>query len=138
MFAHGVCVFIDLSVTLPLNVIRTKCGLQCSKVYIDSWEYLYIIYNMKRPMRQSDGLYHIHGKTFKMLIGSRQQVWNKTAFKTEGLLTRDQLIMNKWGRIVSKKKHATAKKEKRLQKYGFFTRKGKFGFVKKTRKNIQH
>jgi len=69
---------------------------------------------MKRPMRQSDGLYHIHGKTFKMLIGSRQQVWNKTAFKTEGLLTRDQLIMNKWGRIVSKKKHATAKKEKRL------------------------
>jgi len=90
---------------------------------------------MKRPMRQSDGLYHIHGKTFKMLIGSRQQVWNKTAFKTEGLLTRDQLIMNKWGRIVSKKKHATAKKEKRLQKYGFFTRKGKFGFVKKTVKN---
>jgi hypothetical protein len=43
--------------------------------------------------------------------------------------------MNKWGRIVSKKKHATAKKEKRLQKYGYFARKGKFGFVKKTAKN---
>ena len=37
--------------------------------------------------------------------------------------------MNKWGRIVSKKKHATAKKEKRLQKYGYFAQKGKFGYV---------
>jgi hypothetical protein len=44
--------------------------------------------------------------------------------------------MNKWGRIVSEKKHKTAKKEKRLQKYGFFAEKGKFGFVKKnTRKS---
>jgi hypothetical protein len=90
---------------------------------------------MKRPSRHSDGLYHISGKSFKILIGSRQQVWNGTAYKTEGLLTRSDLVMNKWGRIVSKKKHATAKKEKRLQKYGYFARKGKFGFVKKTAKN---
>ena len=35
------CVLIDLSVTLPLNTIRTLCGLQCSKVYIkdaDEWK----------------------------------------------------------------------------------------------------
>jgi len=45
-------------------------------------------------------------------------------------------MMNKWGRIVSAKKHYTAKKEKRLQKHGFFAKKGKFGYVKKsTRKN---
>ena len=45
--------------------------------------------------------------------------------------------MNKWGRIVSSKKHKTAKKEKRLQKYGYFAEKGKFGYVKKngTKKN---
>jgi hypothetical protein len=30
---HTVCVLIDLSVTLPLNNIRTKCGLQWSRVY---------------------------------------------------------------------------------------------------------
>jgi hypothetical protein len=42
--------------------------------------------------------------------------------------------MNKWGRIVSAKKHATAKKEKRLEKHGFFAQKGKFGYVKKTAK----
>ncbi len=86
---------------------------------------------MKRPERQSDGTYHIKGKTYKNLIGSRQQVWNGTTYKTEGQLNKDDLIMNKWGRIVSKVKHNTAKKEKRLQKYGYFTEKGKFGFVKR-------
>jgi hypothetical protein len=38
--------------------------------------------------------------------------------------------MNKHGRIVSVKKHATAKREKRLEKAGYFTRKGKFGSVR--------
>jgi hypothetical protein len=38
--------------------------------------------------------------------------------------------MNKWGRIVSEKKHKTAKKEMRLLKHGYGTQKGKFGFVK--------
>ena len=40
--------------------------------------------------------------------------------------------MNKNGRIVSKKKHVTAKKEKRLEQHGYFAKKGKFGAVKKT------
>ena len=39
--------------------------------------------------------------------------------------------MNKHGRIVSTKKSATAKKDKRLEKAGYFTKKGKFGFVKR-------
>jgi hypothetical protein len=87
---------------------------------------------MKRPMRQEDGHYHIDGKTYKTLIGSRQQVWRGTCYKTAGELVKDDLMMNKWGRIVSKKKHATAKKEKRLQKHGFFAKKGKFGFVRRS------
>ena len=87
---------------------------------------------MKRPSRQSDGLYHVNGKTYKMLMGSRQQVFNGTCYKTSGDLMKNDLMMNKWGRIVSKKKHATAKKEKRLQKHGFFAKKGKFGFVRKS------
>jgi len=87
---------------------------------------------MKRPTRSNDGKFHIHGKTFKELVGSRQQVWNKTAYKTPGGLTHSHLVMNKWGRIVSKKKFLTAKKEKRLEKAGFFAKKGKFGYVKKS------
>ena len=63
-------------------------------------------------------------------IGSRAQVWHGTAKKTSGGLTKSALMMNKHGRIVSKRKHMTAKKEKRLVKAGFLTKKGHFGFVK--------
>jgi hypothetical protein len=72
----------------------------------------------------------MNGKKFKELFGSRQQVMNGTAYKTAGELTKSHLMMNKWGRIVSRKKHATAKKEKRLLKHGFTAKKGKFGYVK--------
>jgi len=89
---------------------------------------------MKRPVRQEDGLYHIKGQTYKAVRGSRQQVWNKTAFKTPGGLVRKELTMSH-GRIVSLKKHKTAKKERRLEKYGYFAEKGKFGYVKKNVKS---
>ena len=92
----------------------------------------------KRPHRSADGAYHINGKKFKELFGSRQQVMNGTSYKTAGELTKSHLMMNKWGRIVSRKKHATAKKEKRLVKHGYTAKKGKFGYVKigkKSRKN---
>lgn len=84
---------------------------------------------MKRPMRQDDGYYHINGKTYKQLIGSRKQVWTNGAYKTEGNLTRKNLMMNRWGRIVSSIKHKTAKAEMRLRKYGYTAKKGKFGVV---------
>jgi len=91
---------------------------------------------MKRPSRGDNGMYNVSGKSFKELIGSRQQVWHGTAYKTPGGLIKSQLLMNKHGRIVSAAKHKTAKKEKRLEKYGYFAKKGKFGYVKKTtRKN---
>jgi hypothetical protein len=89
---------------------------------------------MKRPVRGSDGKYHMHGKSYKELFGSRTQVHNGTAYKTPGGLTKSDLIMNKWGRIVSAKKHRTAKKEKRLEKAGYFAKKGKFGYVQRNRK----
>ena len=67
-------------------------------------------------------------------IGSRRQVWNGTAKKTSGGLTKTDLMMSH-GHIVSKAKHITAKKEMRLLKYGYGTQKGKFGFVKVGTKN---
>jgi hypothetical protein len=39
-------------------------------------------------------------------------------------------MQNKSGRIVSKAKHNSAKREKRLVKAGYLTKKGQFGFVK--------
>tara|TARA_Y100000992_G_scaffold300804_1_gene270220 strand:- start:822 stop:1142 length:321 start_codon:yes stop_codon:yes gene_type:complete len=85
---------------------------------------------MKRPTKNSDGKYHIHGKKFEVLTGSRAQVWHGTAYKTTGGLKKPNLLQNKYGRIVSSKKHATAKKEKRLVKAGYIAKKGKFGAVK--------
>lgn len=96
---------------------------------------------MKRPVRGSDGMYTIKSKKYGELFGSRRQVWNGTAYKTSGNLTKSDFIMNDQSRIVSKKKHVTAKKEKRLEKYGYFAEKGQFGYVKRTprksRKNMK-
>ena len=63
-------------------------------------------------------------------VGSRIQVLRGNARKTSGGLTKADLMMNKNGRVVSRTKHNSAKKEMRLLKYGYATKKGKFGFVK--------
>jgi len=94
---------------------------------------------MKRPQRNADGYYYIRNKKYKELFGSREQVMNGTAYKTEGGLIITDLYMNKkTGRIVSAKKHKTAKQEMRLEKYGYGAKPGQFGYVRispKTRKN---
>lgn len=69
-----------------------------------------------------------------LTFGSRAEVWHGNAKKTTGGLTKKDLLKNKHGELVSKKKHLTAKKEKRLEKAGYFTEKGKFGFVKRDKK----
>ena len=87
-------------------------------------------------MMGNDGKYLVggrkgkKGRKFAMLIGSRAQVMHGTAYKTPGGLKKSDLLKNKHDRIVSAKKHATAKKEKRLVKAGYLTKKGKFGAVK--------
>ncbi len=81
-------------------------------------------------MKAADGTYHIHGHKYKCLCGSRAEVWHGTAYETAGGLNKTHLLMNKHGRIVSKRKHTTAKHEKRLVKAGYLTKKGTFGFVK--------
>jgi len=94
----------------------------------------------RKHKRHSDGKYHINGKKFQDLIGSRAQVMHNTAFKTsagrtksEGgdALTRANLKFNKNGRIVSVAK--SAKKGKllaQLRKAGYTYKKGHFGAVK--------
>ena len=96
---------------------------------------------MTRYNKTPGGKYVIKGQKYEMLCGSRAQVHHGTAYKTSGGLTKADLVQNKNGRIVSKAKQLTAKKEKRLVKAGYGTKKGKFGFVmlhgksRKTRKS---
>ena len=61
------------------------------------------------------------------VVGSRAQVMNGSALKTPGNLRKKDLKYNKQGRIVSKKRSARAKKENRLVKSGYVTKKGVFG-----------
>jgi hypothetical protein len=77
-----------------------------------------------------------------VIIDSRAKVFHGTADRTTGGLEKKDLMKNKHGRIVSVKKHKSAKRNNRLKKAGFFTKKGVFGSFKKdvkakskTRKN---
>jgi hypothetical protein len=90
---------------------------------------------MTRFTKTANGKYSIQGKVYELLSGTRAQVWHGTAYKTSGGLTKKNLFQNKNGRIVSKTKHASSKKEMRLLKFGYGTKKGKFGFVKVTGKS---
>lgn len=76
---------------------------------------------------RKNGKVYVNGKTYDKLEGTRAMVWHKTAYKTSGDLRRDDLLQNKHGRIVSKKLHNRAKREKRLEKAGYKTKKGHFG-----------
>ena len=93
----------------------------------------------RKSKRSANGKYHMNGRNFDMLVGSRAQVMNGTAYKTTygavkpkgDALTKSNLKYNKHGRIVSKTK--SAKKDKllaQLRRAGYTTKKGKFGAVK--------
>jgi hypothetical protein len=87
---------------------------------------------MKKHMKGSDRKYHINGMVFEILIGSRAQVHHGTAYKTTGGLKKKDLKKNKHGKIVSRAKSAKgAQMLKRLTNKGYFTKKGKFGFVRR-------
>ena len=66
-------------------------------------------------------------------IGSKAQVFHGNAKRTSGNLEKKNLMKNKHGRIVSKKKHNLGKTKglKALKKAGWFTRKGEFGAFQK-------
>lgn len=66
--------------------------------------------------RTNDGKIMVNGKKYEVLVGSRRQVWNGTAYKTghgKKGLTRAHLVMSR-GRIVSKKARASALKNGNL------------------------
>jgi hypothetical protein len=65
-------------------------------------------------------------------VGSHVQVWHGTADHTSGGLKKKDLMKNKHGRIISKKKHALGKKAlKNLVKAGFKAKKGTFKLFRK-------
>ena len=87
---------------------------------------------MRRICKRAEGGgYIIKGTHYEKCVGSRAEVAHGTAYKTSGGLVKSNLKKNKHGSWVSLKLSKRAKKERRLEKAGYFTQKGKFGFVKR-------
>ena len=65
-----------------------------------------------------DKLYHIDGKTYKILTGTREEVYNSIAYRTTGLLIKSDLIIGgkNNNKIVSINKHIASKIDNRLNK----------------------
>lgn len=71
------------------------------------------------------------------LVGSRAEVFHGSALRTAGRLTKDDLMKNKAGRIVSRKRHDAGKTALRyLHAKGYIAVKGVFGCKKSEKVTI--
>lgn len=84
---------------------------------ISSVDYNNITNSLKRISKSKDGLYHINGKIYKLCAGTRQEVWDEIAYKTTGGLTKNQLLINKKGILVSKTKFIYEKQHNKFEEY---------------------
>ena len=89
-----------------------------------------------RKNRKNGEITEMMGGAKMPAVGSKAQVWHGTARHTSGGLTRKDLMKNKHGRIVSRRKAALGKKAlKHLVKAGYKAKKGTFvKFTKKSKK----
>jgi hypothetical protein len=71
---------------------------------------------LKKITKNKDGVYVINNIEYKILNGSRDQVWNGDAYRTSGGLVKDDLIMNKSGKVVSKSLYIAAINDNHLNK----------------------
>jgi len=69
-------------------------------------------------IKNKDGTYLIDNKIFMKLEGTRVDVWNGKAYKTSGGLIKTDLLINRLGKIVSKKKCIQETINNRFEKLG--------------------
>ncbi|NBU99607.1 MAG: hypothetical protein EBS19_15595, partial [Spirochaetia bacterium] len=68
--------------------------------------------------KNKEGKYFCNDIIYDKLIGTREDVWNKKAYKTTGGLIKNDLMVNTNGKIVSKKKSATESHIDRFKLHG--------------------
>ena len=73
-----------------------------------------VITSLKKIIKNKEGIYDIGEKQYELLEGTRQEVWDEKAYKTSGGLLKYNLIINKLGNIVSKRKSMSETVNKRL------------------------
>jgi hypothetical protein len=81
-------------------------------------DYGNVVTALKKNIKNKQGIYHINGVDYKLLEGTRQEVWDGIAYQTSGVLHKHDLIINKLGKIVSKKKCIQETIDNKFVKYG--------------------
>ena len=76
-------------------------------------EQLYERKKIRRFQKNKDGMYDIDNHTYQLLSGTREQVWDDVAYRTEGGLIKSDFIMNSMNKIVSKSKSILSKTDLR-------------------------
>jgi len=65
--------------------------------------------HIRRYQKHKDGHYYIDNNQYQLLSGTREQVWDNIAYRTEGGLIKSDFIMNSMNKIVSKSKSIHSK-----------------------------
>lgn len=73
-----------------------------------------VLASFKNIRKNKNDLYEVDGKHYEILEGTRQEVWAGKAYKTAGGLLKQNLLLNKLGNIVSKRKSILETTNKRL------------------------
>jgi len=107
------------------NIIYEQDEPSSSERIINNIEYGAMTSSLKRLTKGSDGLFHIDGFKYSQCFGTRDEVWKRAAYKTTGGLTIQDLMINKHGKIVSKKKFIAEKDGNRLSEVNERKRKEK-------------
>ena len=65
--------------------------------------------HVRRFQKNTDGMYDIDNHTYPILSGTREQVWDNVAYRTEGGLIKSDFMINSMNKIVSKSKSISSK-----------------------------
>ena len=97
--------------TKPIILDEDEDDVECTEDLLENYEEsINEITNEKKDLineitnEKKDAKNIINGKVYKTLIGTREEVYKEISYKTTGGLTKDDLLVNKNWKIVSKKK----------------------------------
>lgn len=85
--------------------------------FINTNSFKYIYYN-NEVKKNKEGKYYNNDIIYDSLVGSRDDVWNCKSYKTTGGLTKNDLMLNHNGKIVSKKKSISESYMDRFKMHG--------------------
>jgi hypothetical protein len=89
---------------------------QLEQLNVQDEEELPVFIKPRAFTRNKDGGYTVDGNIYETLIGSRTNVFDGKSYKTTGGLKKSDLIINKYGKILSRKKSISEKISNRLEK----------------------